>query len=247
MLARMDVALSIAGLPRGASQPWGDGTRTALAWAAGLGYRHVHFDGTAPDTRARDLSRSARRDLAATLRRDGLAAAAIDLWIPPEHFASATHAQRAVDAVTDAVGLASDLSLLAGGATVSVCTALDPRTPDDLVEVLAKSAAARGVTLADHAWPPRANGGLGVGIDPAAIFASGAEVVAGVTGLGRAPAAARMSDLGPAGRVPPGDGRLDVLVYEGALSAVGYQGVLALDLRHLRDPASTARTFAPTR
>lgn len=246
MLARMDVALSIAGLPRGASQPWGDGTRTALAWASGLGYRYVHLDGTAPDARARDLSRSARRDLAATLRRDGLVAAAIDLWIPPEHFASPSHAQRAVDAVTAAVGLASDLALLADGTRVGVCTTLDPKTPADLVDTLAKDAAAKGVTLADHAWPPRGFGGLGVGIDPAAIFASGAEVVPVVTGLARAPAAARLSDLGPAGRVPPGDGRLDVLVYEGALSAVGYAGVLALDLRHLRDPGATARALAPT-
>ncbi|MDX2132639.1 MAG: hypothetical protein SFY69_11370 [Planctomycetota bacterium] len=244
MINRTPRALSIAGLPRTPGHPWSGGTRDALAWAASLAYRSVHLDAASPDTRARDLSRSARRDLAAVLRRLSLLPAGLDLWIPPEHFASGAHVQRACEAVTDAIDLASELGALAGTPPPVVCIQVSPGATADVARSLGMAAERRGVRLADHAWPARPDASLAIGIDPASMLGAGADPVQGVTTLAGTPATARLSDLSAAGRVPAGDGRLDVLLYEGALSARSFEGPLVVDVRHLREPAAAAQTLS---
>src|SRR5690606_13026801 len=87
-------ALSIAGV-RDDPALKGAGPRAPIEAAAKAGFRAVALDASAAGLRPRDLDRSARRDLAALLRRLELAFAGLDLWIPPEHFASPEHADRA--------------------------------------------------------------------------------------------------------------------------------------------------------
>ncbi|MEZ6163399.1 MAG: hypothetical protein R3B67_03075 [Phycisphaerales bacterium] len=57
--------------------------RVTIETIATLGHRAVALDVTVPELRPRNLSRSARRDLAALLRKAELELAGLDLWIRP--------------------------------------------------------------------------------------------------------------------------------------------------------------------
>jgi sugar phosphate isomerase/epimerase len=218
--------------------------RAAIAWAAGLGYRAVQLDGAATGVRARELDRSGRRDLAALLRRHELAFSGIDLWIPPSHFADAAQMDRAVAATAQALELAADLARLAGTDGAVVSLALSEKTPAATVESLSAAADRVGAMVADHQWPARgaAVGSLvGVGIDPTALLATGADPAAEVSRLASAPISARLSDTVAGGRVTPGAGKLDVLAYKVALATKGYGRALVVDLRGVRDQEGAAR------
>lgn len=101
------------------SLPEGDG-RARIEAAKALGFRAIALDATV--LRARDLDRSARRDLAAIFRRDGLAITGWDLPIPPAHFSDPARADRAISAARATIELAGDIERLApsgfGGALV---------------------------------------------------------------------------------------------------------------------------------
>jgi sugar phosphate isomerase/epimerase len=230
--------------------------RAALTWAASLGFRAVQLDASAPGVRPRELDRSARRDLAALLRRLELNFCGLDLWIPPAHLTEPAHADRAVSAALQAIELAADLSSLARSAGASggpggvVSIVLPASAPPDIIDPLLNRAEACRVRLADHAWPPDARwtgqpsaGPVGVGVDPAAVLIAGADPGRAVSGLGSPPASARLSDLSSAGRVAPGapDGRLDELEYSVALVTSGYSREVVLDLRSLPDQDRAAR------
>jgi sugar phosphate isomerase/epimerase len=235
------VSLSLAGLsPReGAVQE----PRAAIEWAAGLGYRAVQLDATVPGIRPRELDRSARRDLAALLRRLELGFSGLDLWIPPPHFADAANADRALAATAQALELAADLSRLTesgDGAVVSI--ALPDKAAGFAMESLAGAADRVGARLADHRWPVQvdASGPIGIGIDPAALLAAGSDPASEVSRLATTPVAARLSDVVPGGRVAVGSGRLDVLGYRVALATKGYARRLVVDLRGVRDQEAAA-------
>ena len=66
--------------------PLGEQPRAALARLSKLGFRHVQLDATQPGLRPRELDRSARRHLAATLRRPEDSPIGVDLWVPASHF-----------------------------------------------------------------------------------------------------------------------------------------------------------------
>lgn len=97
------LALAIGTLPDG------DG-RARIEAAKALGFRAIALDATV--LRARDLDRSARRDLAAIFRRDGLAITGWDLPIPPAHFADPARADRAISAARATIELAGDIERL---------------------------------------------------------------------------------------------------------------------------------------
>lgn len=251
------------------------GLREQVEWAAALGPRGITLNGALPGGRARELTRSARRDLAALLRRLELNFHGIDLWIPPAHFADPREADRAMAAAFDALALTAELADLAGSGHAVLSMELPQRDEGRVAAArLAECAAASRVQIADHAWPPRdrpagqksrvGGGGdpLGVGIDPAGVMLAGAlggagavswsaDPAAAVTHLGDAVAVARLSDLGSGGRAPLGTGRLDQMAYAAALSAISYQGPLVIDLRGVLDPAfaaqETLRTSAVAR
>ncbi|MFZ4575924.1 MAG: sugar phosphate isomerase/epimerase family protein [Phycisphaerales bacterium] len=243
MLPKLERALALAGLEAGEEHPWSGSPRRALVWAAEAGARAVQLDATAAGIRPRELEPSARRDLAATLRRAGMDCAGLDLFIPPAHFTDPTKVDRAVTAVLQAVELCADLSRLASNRLV-LSTQLPADTPEDVLSRLALSAEHHGVSIADHAWPPRApRAGLGQGIDPAAIFISGGDPIAGLSTLGGPPLAARLSDVSAVGRCLPGSGRLETQAYEPMLFTAGFTGRLVIDLRGLPRQQQAAATL----
>lgn len=223
--------------------------RRMLDGARAAQFRAVQLSATTPGLRPRELDRSARRDLAATLRRADLTCSGLDVWIPPEHFVDPSHSDRAAASLLDAIDLAADLAALASGSVVStrpsalgrVSVLFPAELPGDLLAAIAERARLRSVRVADHAWPVRSVTGdpdevIGIGLDPAAILLAGAADPAAVaSSAGARLVSARCSDVArgiAAGeRVAPGSGRLDVLSYIVSLVTAGYTGHLIVDLR----------------
>jgi len=216
--------------------------RAALARVSSLRFRHLQLSATQAGLRPRDLDRSARRDLLATLRRHELELSGLDCWIPASHFNDPNHQNRAVDAVRAAIELAADL----GRVPISVALPADiadqplPTWRSDL----AAHAGRFGIAVADHAVPPSARDGGGgaaeIGIDPAALLSHSLDPAAMVHQNANRLAAARLSDLDQTGlRCPLGanaDGRLDVLAYRVALTLAEFNRPVILDARQWIDP-----------
>lgn len=214
--------------------------REQIAWAAATGFRAVQLNAAAPGARPRDLDRSARRDLAAVLRRSELTLSGVDLWIPPAHFSDPARNDKAVGAVMDALAFASEVAALcAGRPTVSLNLPSNREGARSVVAAMAVRCQEVGARIADHTWPPDAEldpeTPVGVGLDPAAVFLSGAERAPEeeILRLGPRLASVRLTDLASTGRVVPGAGRLDLLSYlVSAISAPEGQP-LVLDLQGL--------------
>lgn len=255
-----ELSIAMAGLDPGAIglgglAPGGARIREVIAWAAQSGVRGVQIDATASGIRPRELDRSARRDLAALLRRSELACSGVDVFIPPEHLCDAATMDRAVAAILGAIELAADLAMLASGAVVTrmsgaqacVCLTLPSGEKGALPGVVSvrdaviRHAESRGVLLADCAWPISdavAEETLGVGLDPAVVLNAGADPVQLAATLGKRVVDARLTDIkqGPGGlRCVPGSGggRLDVMGYLVTLVASGYTRHVVLDVRGL--------------
>jgi sugar phosphate isomerase/epimerase len=249
MLPSIPRSVSIAGLVIGALSPWGDSPRLMMEWAA-RSFRFIQLDATLAGIRPRELDRSARRDIAAILRRLQLNLSGVDLWIPPAHFVTPAHMDRAIEAVNSAADFAGELATLNAGARPVVSLQLHPEVSPAVLESLASAADRSGVRIADHQWPrpelAPTIGPVGPGIDPAAIFMAGSDdPAASVSGLGLQIASARLSDVTSAGRTKPGSGRLDLLKYEIALSTAAYASPLILDLRGLTLDAQLAAASQP--
>jgi hypothetical protein len=229
--------LSIAGL-RFADRVTRD-ARTLIEWCPADGVRGVVLDGTLPSLRARELDRSARRDLAALLRRLGLSLGGVDLWIPAEHFAQGAFVDRAVAATLGASELAGDIADLLGQprASASVKVELPEELHPDAARGLSGEA---GAMIVDHR--ARSPQDRRKGVDPASVLVSGGDPSAALLALaGRGPLA-RLSDAGSVGRCTVGMGRLRIADYAMAAAAAGADRV-TLDLRGL-DDAESARTQA---
>lgn len=237
------ISVSLSGIASSAEDP-----REALAWTAGLGHlgvRWIQLDGTAAGWRARELDRSARQDIAATLGRMELGLSGIDLFIPPRHFSEPGNIDRAVAAIGSGIELAADLRTLAGPAGPLLAVELPPDLPADVLAQIESAGARHGVRLADHSRPPRTvnEGGIvGIGFDPAMVLAAGGDVFDLMTGMRAAPLQARLCDWGTGGRIPAGarNGRLDVVEYIAALGVLQYPGPVVADLRGLPNPRGAA-------
>ncbi|MEO1130131.1 MAG: hypothetical protein AAFX05_10565 [Planctomycetota bacterium] len=236
----MPLSLALAGLT-------GPTPRAQIEWAAQVGYRAVQLN--AAVLRPRELGRSARRDLAALLRRNQLRTSGIDLWIPTQHLLAPEHADRATAALIDACGFAADMAELSGGQPVLSVALPHDDDARPVIESVCSVALERGVRLADHTWPPTetardGSSPLSVGVDPAAIYlAEGidADPAASVSRLGPALAAVRLSDVGQTGRVAPGSGRLDTFAYAVAVATSSFGGDVVVDLRTLTEQDTVAR------
>lgn len=244
----MIVSLSIAGLhAHAAVGPWQAGVRSSIGWVAESGFRSVHLDASAPEIRPRSLDRSARRDLAATIRRAGLGFSGLDLWIPATKYTNPEHADRAHAALLGAIGLASDLAALVGGGT-SVVSATLPPSYAGLAELGAHADAA-GAVIEDFAIPARpAQNEEAEAVDPAppAVcpgFDTARAILRG-EGPGKQFAAwskqlatLRLNDADDTGRRAMGAGTLDVRTL-GALHTTLTPSVpIITDVRGLEHPA----------
>ena len=259
--APIPLSLALVGFtPAGVS-----GLRSQIERAASLGFRAVTLNAAAPDARPRDLGRSARRDLAALIRRHSMTSGGVDLWLPPEHLVQPAQAERALEALLDAVDFAADLAELTSGRAVVSTLLLSPDHAgvEAALGHLRLRAASRSTRIADHRWPRRPPAGtdgaappapeespdspIGIGLDPAHMFLTeGPLSDPGAAASRHAPRvfSARLSDANGSGRCPigtPSGGRLDVLAYTVALATAGYKGSLAADVRGLRDPEAGAR------
>jgi len=233
------------------SAPSGPGPREQIPWARAAGFDAVHLNAAAPGVRPRELDRSARRDLAAIIRREGLDLSGADLWLPPEHLLTPAHADRALAALSAAIELIAELSTLVRGIGTRsprpvLSTLLPPDLSADALDLLASAAERAGIRIADHAVPPREPNSriepaLAVGLDPAAALSAGLDPAALVSKLGDRLASARLSDVSRTmggGRVIPGsrEGKLDLLAYAVALTTAEFDGHLCLDTRSLSSP-----------
>lgn len=225
-----------------------DGTREPrglIAWARGQGVRWVQLDGTVQGVRARDLDRSARRDLASVLRRSELGLSGIDLFIPPRHFGDPQQVDRAVTAAVGAIELAGELRSMLSQEMPRVAIELPAELSQDVSSQLQSSAVSAGVVIADHARPPKTWGDAGMigeGIDPATLLLRGEDVFDVMTASGNAPVEARLSDSSGGVRVPAGSsgGRLDLVEYAAALGVCKYTRQVVVDLRGIAGAANVA-------
>ncbi len=245
----LSLAISFAGLD-GAALHAAREVRARIAWAAEQGFRAVQLDATA--VKPRELDRSARRDLAATLRRHELSLAGLDLWIPANHFTRPEMIDRAAAALLDAIDLAADLAELTPDARRVVSLELPRERDQTAMAFIQTRADARSVRLADHAWPPAStadgpdsaagsySGPTMLGLDPAAIMLAGDDPATIASRESRHIASARLSDLSSIGRELPGEGRLDMFAYRIALETSGHRGPVVLDLRGVRGGADRA-------
>ncbi|MBC7770874.1 MAG: hypothetical protein H7210_00130 [Pyrinomonadaceae bacterium] len=259
------LALALAGLPRIGP----DVLRHQLALAAQLGYRAVQLDATVAGLRARDLDRSARRDLAALFRRSELSCTGLDLWIPAEHFTSSDQADRAVSAVSGALELAADLSRLSASAVVStarrgdmgsVSLMLPKDLPGAIRRTLEERATTCGVLIADHTWPSKLDvsheSPIGIGLDPAMVLMAGEDPVKWASRLAGDKQAqreslprlvtARATSASTVSRVSLGarDSRLETLNYGVSLITGGYDQPVVVDVRGVADPTQAAEDAA---
>ena len=213
-------------------------TRAALEWLGKAGYRGVQLSATDPETRPRELSQSARRDLAATIARHELACSGIDLFIPSAHFGDPAHVGRAIEATEAAVEFAALLGRVPVTVPLSATVAGDVRAAvGDIggrhgVDLLIPVVSAE--ELASVVQPFAAS------IDCAAALAAGCEpaslVLKAQSGLG----GVRLVDLTRTGlRAPilePRESRLDALALRVALDAAGFRRAPVVDARQWSDP-----------
>lgn len=225
--------------------------RRALTLISEAGFRSVQLDATMPGLRPRDLEQSARRDLAATLRRSGLRVGGIDFFIPADHYCDPANVERAVESAHAALGLAADLDRAAVSLNLPVIQA-DP----SIVGELLTAADGYGIRLAIHhdaepgellTWLKQQDAQLvGAGLDPAALLAARRDPVGVLTSFADRLAVARLSDakrgLADGTRSVVGRGDLDLLTYRVSVDlAARRTGPVVLDLRLLSDPLAAAQ------
>jgi hypothetical protein len=237
-----EIAIAVAGLPARGGAPWGMPTPDAAAWIRDQRVRGLALDAARPDCRARDLGRSARRDLAAMLRRTELELAGIDLFIPPEHYTDAAKSERAMQTVEQTAILAAELARLVGGRSRPVISITLPASlPEHDRAALTAVFEQHGAIGADHTPDaPHPSAWLGAGIDPAACFLAATDpaTLAAQPGV----VALRLSNLNATGRCPVNaeGGRLDLPTYTGALLTRHLHWITA-DTRGCAEPARAVR------
>lgn len=211
------------------------GPRASLNTARAAGARAVTPDATAPGWRPRDLDRSARRGLAATLRRLELRLAGLDLFIPPSHLADPARVDRAAEAVRAATGLLAELAALTPTDT-ALSLERPEGDPSDLSGSLAAGAQNLGVSLVDFGPSPEP---WARGLDLARVLAAGDDPVQSIA-AGPAPAVIRLADRSTTGPCALGQGMLDAGHVYATIATVAPEAVTVLGLDGLPDPAAAA-------
>lgn len=236
----MQPSLAIAGLPIPDAR---ERITIAAEAAVHAAIPSLHLDATLPGIRPRELDRSGRRDLVAIAKRHNLSLTGCDLFIPPTHFTSPQHQQRAADAVRQAIAFAAELRAL-GAAAALVCIDTAAPTPKSseptldatsLLTDLAAHARDHGVTLCDisgEATP------LARGLDLAAIIARSEDPAAAI--VTHKPACLRLTDWNGRARVPFGHGRADITALTAASSVAAPAAVAILDFRGVLLPDAAA-------
>jgi len=240
MLGLPEISISVAGFVVRSPSP-----KAAIEEIHAMGVRAITLDASAPDFRPRTLTRSARRDLAASLRRRELEFTGLDLWIPPEHFVDGNNAHRAIDAVAQAAEMSAELAALVGGRSRPVVSVLLPTDMNETDRLAIGANAQRvGAVIADHQpelFKLEQSGhvaGIAIGVDPALVLMNGNSPGKAVTHAGEHLASVRLNDMNAMGRCTVGapGGKLDIKGYAGALIVAG-QDWITLDVREMPEPS----------
>ncbi|MFN3168734.1 MAG: TIM barrel protein [Phycisphaeraceae bacterium] len=242
--------LTLAPTIRPLTQAVGGSPRRAFTSVAERGFHAVQLDATMPGLRPRDLDKSARRDLAAALRRAGLAVSGVDFFIPADHYVDPAQTDRAVGSLHAALALAADLGRVAVSLNLPAIEA-EPQ----IVSGLLAAADGLGSRLALHHehdpgalldWMKGQDDRLvGAGLDPAALLAARRDPVAEAQAFGDRLVVARLSDarrgMADGTRSIVGKGDLDLMSYRVSVDlAPRRTGPVVLDLRSLADPLVAA-------
>lgn len=206
----------------------------------------IQLDATLAGIRPRELGRSGRRELAVLLRRCGLGLSGLDVFVPPEHFVSTQHAERALQAASGAAEMLAEIAGLMGGTagtTRTVSLALPKGVAGEVVSSLGEVAHRHGVRFADHCVGAAGGEEVGLGIDPASIILAGEDPS---TFGSRSVVSARLCDANETGRVAIGSGRLDRLAYFVALHTSGYASPVVVDMRGVRNQERAVRSALAT-
>ena len=204
------------------------------------GWRAVQLSAGMPGVRPQDLGESARRDVAATLRRLELHPAGLDLWIPREHYLQSDTIDRVIGAITAACGLARDLGIEVLSLQLPEKEALGA----SVMETILSASSSAGVMLADHQLdqiPPELTA---AGVDPAACLAMNEDPVEIAIRMGASLVSPRLSDLlatGMRGPIGIPGARLDVAAYRAAVSTIAGGRSVVLDARQLESPWEAIR------
>ncbi|MCC5821905.1 MAG: hypothetical protein LAT64_01300 [Phycisphaerales bacterium] len=241
-----EIAVSLSGLPARPGTPWA-ATQPAAEWVRDQRVRGLALDASRPDCRARDLGRSARRDLAAMLRRTELELTGIDLFIPPEHYTDPSKSERAFETVQQTAMLGVELARLVGGRSrPAVSLTLPGALPDHDRDALGAMFEKYGAVGADHTpgTPSRGNW-LAPGIDPASHLLAGEDPVQAAAQPGLA--ALRLTALNATGRCPVNaeGARPDMTAYAAAALTTGQRWITA-DTRGCADPAQAVQAAIET-
>ncbi|MHC4976402.1 MAG: hypothetical protein ACYTF7_07325 [Planctomycetota bacterium] len=216
------------------------GPRRRFALARQHGYQCVTLDATDPRTRPRDLDRSSRRDLGATLQRDGLGCAGFDLWIAHSHLEDSTNWER----ITDAVRASAEcLHGIAEGGSINM--ALPAEGCAELIGALVTACESHGVALSDHSWPPRDDECLRVGFDPASVIVGGDDPHEAIARVATRAGSLRLSDIDETGRVPVGEGSVNPDLLEASAQALGCPLHWIVDIRGVARQQEAIRLGAP--
>jgi len=223
------LACSLRGLASHAHAP-SDSARGLIEWVSAEGCRGVVLDAIHPEMRPRDLGRSARRDLAASVRRAELEWMGIDVFVPAAHLASAEHSDRALAAVIGAIELAGELRTMGIGDKPVVTLDLPDEPAEGVVRTIADAAERAGVIVAclseKHQLLKRA-------IDLDAMHEAGADVVGALT-------TARTAQVRWGG--PRIERRVDLFSVRGSLAIRTSPCAAVLDISRSFEPARTIGT-----
>ena len=223
------LACSLRGLASHAHAP-SDSARGLIEWVSAEGCRGLVLDAIHPETRPRDLGRSARRDLAASIRRAELEWKGIDVFVPAAHLASAEHSDRALAAVIGAIDLAGELRTMGIGDEPVVTLDLPDELTEGVVRTIADAAERAGVIAAclseKHQLFKRA-------IDLDAMHEAGADVVGALT-------SARTAQVRWGG--PRIERRVDLFSVRGAIAIRKEHCAAVLDLSRTIEPTRTIGT-----
>lgn len=215
----------------------------AATLMSSLGQPRVHLDAALAGLRPRELDRSARRDLASMLKRSGVGATGLDLFIPPQHLAETAHVDRAVGAIASAIELLSDLASLGALESKVLCISLPQKPLASALAAIASAAQDRAVTIADFSLPPAFDvpSSIARGIDCAQAIAAGHDPASLIASS--APSAIRLSDWDGARRVPVGKGRLDTRLTVASASIAAPNVPVVIDLRGIDGLATNAQAW----
>lgn len=230
----------------------GGSVQRAAETAARAGLRAVQLSAAQKDMRPRDLDRRARREVLAMLSRSGLMLAGLDLMIPHKDYLQSATQDRAVGSVLGAIDLAAEL----GRVPLSLSLPVE-KLPQDVTDALLTAADGHGVTLAVHAehdldalekWLATHDlPVVRIGLDPATLLALDHDPAAVAVRFAAKLAVARLDDhattstASAGGRVPVGEGDLELLPYRGALAVATKLRSVVVELRDLPDPVAGMR------